>query len=69
MEALRQQVPVKLKDVTLSHAIAMLAKELNIQFDIDVPTLDEIGLFDHAPVNLTMSGTASVVLKQLLSDL
>ena len=65
MEVLRQQVPVKFKVVPCSHAVAMLANELNIQIDIDVPRLNKIGLLDHAPVNLTMPGTTSVVLKQL----
>jgi hypothetical protein len=69
MEALRKHVPVKLKDVPLSQAIAILAKELNIQIDIDVPALDENGLLDNEPVTLTMSGTASAVLKQLLGKL
>ncbi len=69
MEALRKHVPVKLADVPLSQAIAMLAKELKIQIDIDVPALDEVGLLDNVSVNLSMSGTASAVLTQMLSDL
>lgn len=69
MEALRKHVPVELKEVPLKDAIAALAKQLNIQIDIDVPALDEIGLLDNVPVNLSMSGTASAVLKQMLSNL
>lgn len=69
MEALRKHVPVSLKDTPLSQATAMLAKELNIQIDIDVPALDEIGLLDNVPVDLKMVGTASAVLRQMLSNL
>jgi hypothetical protein len=68
-EALRKRVSVKFSDTPLNEAVAYFGKELGIQLDIDVAALDEVGLLDNVPVSLTMAGTASAVLKQLLGNL
>jgi hypothetical protein len=68
-EALRQRVSVKFNETPLHEAIAYLGNELGIQFEISVAALDEIGLLDNTPISLTMTGTSSAVLKQILSNL
>lgn len=68
-DALRKRVSVKFDETPLHEAIDYLGNELGIQFEIDDAALDEIGLLDDEPINLTMSGTSSAVLKQMLSNL
>lgn len=68
-EALRKQVSVKFNEIPLHEAIDYLGNELGIQVEIDDAALDEIGLLDDELINLTMSGTSSAVLKQMLSNL
>lgn len=68
-EALGKKVSVKFVEVPLHEAITYLGNELGIQFEIDDAALDEIGLLDDESVNVTMSGTSSAVLKQILGNL
>ncbi|MGZ0167018.1 MAG: hypothetical protein ACKVII_24095 [Planctomycetales bacterium] len=68
-EALRKKISVKFVETPLHEAIAYLGNELGIQFEIDDAALDEIGLLDDESINLTMSGTSSAVLKQILGNL
>jgi len=68
-EALGKKVSVKFVEIPLHEAITYLGNELGIQFEIDDAALDEIGLLDDESINLTMSGTSSAVLKQILGNL
>lgn len=69
MDALRKKIPVKFNDFPLNEAVSQIGKTLNIQIDIDIDALEENGLLDNEPVSLEMSGTASAVLRQILSNL
>lgn len=68
-EALRKKISVKFVDTPLHDVVAYVGQQLGIQFEIDTQALDEIGLLDVVPINLTMSATASAVLKQVLDNL
>lgn len=69
MDALRKRVSVKFSETPLNEVVAYLGEELRIQVEIDDAALDEIGLLDNEPITLTMSGTASAVLKQIFGAL
>ena len=69
MDALRKPVSVKFNETPLHDVITYLGNELGIQIEINVAALDEIWLLDSEPISLTMSGTASAVLKQIFGTL
>jgi hypothetical protein len=67
--ALRKSITVEFEDVPLSEAVAFIAEQLKLQIDIDVASLEEAGLLVDEPIDLTMTATASAVLRQMLRDL
>lgn len=69
MDALRKRISVKFNETPLHEVVAYLGDELKIQLEIDGAALDEIGLLDSQPITLTMSGTASAVMKQIFGAL
>ena len=68
IDALRKPVSVKFNETPLHDVITYLGNELGIQIEINAVALEEAGLLDDEPITLTMTGTASAVLKQVFGN-